>query len=198
MEPTASLLDLPDFIETKRLLLRSPMPGDGPGVNEAVLETWDALHHWMPWARERPTVQQSEALVRQFRANFILRSDLPMFMFLRDCPVVVVGATRLHPTDWSVPRFDIGAWVRRRFEGQGFVSEAFEAVTRFAFFTLKAERLDLHCSHRNTRSQRLADQCGFVFEGRLRNQRREPSGELADTLVYSLVPTDPRVQALAG
>jgi RimJ/RimL family protein N-acetyltransferase len=195
MERPPVLLDIPDAIETERLILRSPMPGDGPAVNAAILETWDSLHRWMPWARERPTVEQTEATARQLRASFITRADLPMFMFLHDRKTVV-GGTGLHRMDWSVPRFEIGYWVRRTYEGHGYVSEAVTALIRFAFRALKAERVEIHCSHRNARSQRVAEGCRFVLDGRLRNQGREPTGELRDTMVYSLVPDDAVVQAL--
>jgi RimJ/RimL family protein N-acetyltransferase len=191
------LLDLPDAIETARLILRSPRPGDGPAMNEAILDTWDALHRWMPWARERPTVAQTEETARQLCAGFIARTDLPMFMFLHD-RTTVVGSTGLHRMDWSVPRFEIGYWIRRTHEGQGYVSEAVRALTRFAFRTLEAQRVEIHCSHRNTRSQRVAERCGFLFDGRLRNHGREPSGELRDMMIYALVPGDAAAQALVA
>jgi RimJ/RimL family protein N-acetyltransferase len=165
-------------------------------MNLAILETWDALHHSMPWARERPTVQETEERTRQLRANFVSRVDLPMFMFLREQPTVAVGGTGLHRMDWAVPRFEIGYWVRRSFEGKGYVSEAVRALTRLAFETLRARRVEIHCSHRHQRSQRVAERCGFVLEGRLRNHRRETTGELRDTLVYALLPSDPATQAI--
>ncbi|HEX2690569.1 MAG TPA: GNAT family N-acetyltransferase [Kofleriaceae bacterium] len=195
MSQNPVLLDIPDAIATERLILRSPMPGDGPAMNEAILDTWDALHPSMPWARERPTVDETEEIARRFRAHFITRTDLPMFMFLHDRPAVV-GSTGLHRMDWSIPRFEIGYWIRRGYEGQGYVSEAVRGLTRFAFRTLRAQRVEIHCSHRNQRSQRVAERCGFLLDGRLRNHGREATGELRDMLVYSLVPEDPAVQAL--
>jgi RimJ/RimL family protein N-acetyltransferase len=117
-------------------------------------------------------------------------------MFLREQPTVAVGATGLHRMDWSVPRFEIGYWIRRSFEGKGYVSEAVRALTRLAFEALGAERVEIHCGHRNLHSQRVAERCGFVLEGRLRNHRREATGELRDTLVYALLPSDPAAAAI--
>jgi RimJ/RimL family protein N-acetyltransferase len=188
MAPPPILLDLPDAIETARLILRAPGPGDGPAVNAAILETWDALHHWLPWARERPSIEQTEAIMRQGRAAFTARTDLPMLMFLADG--TLVGGTGLHRMDWEVPRFEIGYWVRRRCEGQGYVTEAVTALVGFALGRLAAARVEIHCSHRNERSQRVAERCGFVLEARLRNHGRDPSGELRDQMVYALVPGD--------
>jgi RimJ/RimL family protein N-acetyltransferase len=171
------------------------MPGDGLVENEAILETWDAIHQWLPWGQTRPTVEDTEEKVRQFRANYIARTDLPLFMFKRS-DNSFVGGGGLHRMDWSVPRFEIGYWVRRSCERQGYVSEAVRALVRLAFETLRAERAEIRCSHRNERSQRVAVRCGFILEGRLRNQSREPSGELRDTMVYSLVRGDQAVQEL--
>jgi RimJ/RimL family protein N-acetyltransferase len=195
MEQRPVLINLPDVIETERLILRAPRPGDGAAINEAILETWDVLHRWMPWARERPSVAESEEIARQMSAAFVTRADLPLMVFHKDSRTYV-GGTGLHRMDWAVPRFEIGYWVRRSCEGQGYVSETVTALTRFAFATLGAQRVEIHCSHRNLRSQRVAERCGYVLEARLRNHGRETTGELRDKLVYALVPDDAAAQAL--
>jgi RimJ/RimL family protein N-acetyltransferase len=186
---TPSQLQLPETIETERLILRAPRPGDGRAANEAILETWDELHRSMPWAREPPTPEQSEERIRELRAKLMARTALPLFMWLRDSGAFL-GSCDLHNIDWSVPRFELGYWVRRTHQRQGYVSEAVLALTRFAFDVLEAERVEIQCSHRNTGSQRVAERCGFTLEARLRNQAREPTGELRDTLVYALVRGD--------
>lgn len=86
---------VPDRIETERLVLRSPMPGDGPAMNEAILETWNALHRWMPWAKTRPSVKETEETARQFREAFLARTDVPFFTFLRGRPTFAVGLVQL-------------------------------------------------------------------------------------------------------
>lgn len=39
-------------IITPRLILRPPQIGDGDVVNEAVLESFDVLNQFMPWAEK--------------------------------------------------------------------------------------------------------------------------------------------------
>lgn len=184
------LLDFPETLATDRLLLRPPTPGDGPAINAAILATWDTLHHWMPWARERPTLDESEQYARQASAAFRTRSDLPLLILLRDT-ATVIGSTGLHRMDWTVPRFEIGYWIRHGHAGHGYVSETVRALARFALESLGAARVEIHCSHRNVRSQRVAERCGFTLEGRLRNHGRDPSGELRDTMIYARTPDDP-------
>jgi RimJ/RimL family protein N-acetyltransferase len=87
--------------------------------------------------------------------------------------------------DWSVPRFEIGYWVRRCFVGQGYITEAVRGVTRFAFETLGARRVEIRCDARNERSRRVAERSGFELEATLRNHAVAVDGELRDTLIYA-------------
>jgi RimJ/RimL family protein N-acetyltransferase len=58
------------------------------------------------------------------------------------------------------------------------------------FEELSGVRLELRCDARNDRSRHVAERLGFALEGRLRNEARDPSGQLRDTLVYALIPED--------
>ena len=69
------LLDLPMPITTPRLLLRPPQLGDGVVLNAAVLKSYDNIRHAMPWAKERPSLEESEEFVRQSAANWILKKN---------------------------------------------------------------------------------------------------------------------------
>ncbi len=44
--------DFPESFETERLVIRSPMPGDGPELYAAVRESMEDLPPWMPWPAE--------------------------------------------------------------------------------------------------------------------------------------------------
>ena len=66
------LMDVPDRIETERLVLRVPRAGDGPILNEAIRASHVDLQPWLPWAGALPSVDESEAHCRRQRARFIL------------------------------------------------------------------------------------------------------------------------------
>jgi RimJ/RimL family protein N-acetyltransferase len=90
-----------------------------------------------------------------------------------------------------VPSFEVGYWIREGEVGKGYVEEAVRLQMRFAFDVLGAARLMLTCDPLNERSRRIPEAIGFALEGRLRNHMRIDTGELRDTLVFSLVPGDP-------
>ncbi len=81
MEPI--LIDVPDRIDTERLVLRAPRAGDGQRVNDAIRVSHARLAPWMPWAGTMPSVGESEAHCRRQQARFILREDFVLLMFLR-------------------------------------------------------------------------------------------------------------------
>jgi RimJ/RimL family protein N-acetyltransferase len=177
------LLDFPDSFETERLTIRSPMPGDGAEVQAAVEETIEDLRPWLRWADHVPTVEESEERARQGRARFITREDLWLMLFLKGTHTLV-GGSGLHRIDWDVPRFEIGYWVRKRFAGQGYITEAVRGITRFAFETLGARRVEIRCDARNARSQAVARRAGYELEATLRNHAIAADGELRDTLIF--------------
>ena len=138
------LIDIPTTIETSRLLLRPPMPGDGPELNAAVIESLEELRPWLPWADQAPTVDESEENVRRAYAKWILREDLRFSVFDKVTGKLAAGSD-LHRINWDVPSFEIGYWVRKSFCQKGYATEATNALTRFAFQALKAKRVELRC-----------------------------------------------------
>ncbi|HEX7559834.1 MAG TPA: hypothetical protein VF386_11565, partial [Usitatibacter sp.] len=64
----ALLLDIPEQIETPRLILAAARSGQGAMVNEAVVESREELRAWMPWAQHAPTLEETEAYCREAQA----------------------------------------------------------------------------------------------------------------------------------
>ncbi|CAA9506897.1 MAG: Acetyltransferase, GNAT family [uncultured Rubrobacteraceae bacterium] len=182
--------DFPEAFETERLLIRSPMPGDGPELYAAVRESMEDLLPWMPWAAEHGTVEDSEASAREARVRFLERTELRMHLWLKGTGTLV-GSSGLHRIDWGVPKFEIGYWCRTGMTGRGYVTEAVRGIAAFAFDVLGAQRVEIRCDPLNRPSARVAELAGFRLEGELRNDARGTDGTLRNTLVFSAVPPGP-------
>lgn len=186
--------DVPERLETARLIVRMPRRSDAAALNAAVLESLDELRPTMPWAQTPPSLAQSDADCRRMQAKFLLREDLTMFAFERNADGSegrFVGGTGLHRIDWRVRRFEVGYWCRSSQRGHGLVSEAVQALTDLAFEHLCARRVEVRMDDTNERSWRVAERCGFALEGVLRSDTLAPGGESRDTRVYALTrPTD--------
>jgi RimJ/RimL family protein N-acetyltransferase len=177
------LQDFPESFETERLLIRSPLPGDGPEMHAAVDESLDDLLPWMDWPKQHETVEDSEQHIRLSRVRFLERSDLLLLLFLKGTGTLVGGSGM----DWSVPRFEIGYWCRTRFTGNGYVTEAVRGITAFAFEHLGARRVEIRCDALNRRSARVAERAGYSLEGELRNAEIGSDGRPRNMLVFSVI-----------
>ena len=184
------LIDVPERLETERLVLRCPRPGDGPAVNRAVTDSLEGLRPWMPWAKNAPSADDSETYCRRMHAKFLLREDLVMLIFERgsdsaDGPVL--GAVGLHRIDWPTRCFEIGYWRRQGLGGLGIVGEAVQGLARMAWDRLGARRLEIRMDDDNAASRRVAERAGFTFEGLLRLNALAPDGSPRSTRVYARV-----------
>ena len=180
------LLSIPERFESNRLILRAPLQGDGKRVNEAIKESIEELRPWMPWAQEVPTIEESEIVSREGHVRFIEHSDLMLYLFHKETGQFV-GGSGLHRIDWQARKFEIGYWVRTSCGGQGYITEAVASITQFAIQQLQANRIEIRCDSRNTRSIRVAERLGFTNEGILRDEKCDVNGILRDTIIFAKI-----------
>ena len=190
-EPPYILRDVPEEIVGERVLLRPFRLEDASAVHDAVTESVAHLQTWLPWATPNYDLVEAQSFVRRALAKWILREDLAIGVWKRE-DGRYLGGTGLHRMDWSIPAFEIGYWLRQSEEGKGYMTEAVTLLTRCCFETLKANRLEIRCDSRNTRSANVPRRLNFVHEATLRNDNRDTSGELRDTFVFALTPEDYR------
>ncbi len=181
------ILDFPSEFTTERLLIRLPLPGDGKAVYEAIQASRAELKQWLPFAANEQTLEQTEENIRESHIKFLKREDLRMLIFQKETGEFI-GSTGLHRMDWDVPRFEIGYWLDSRQSSKGYMLEATEGLTSFAFNVLKAKRVEIRVDTRNTRSRAIPEKLGFELEGILRNEDVAVDGSgLRDTCIYGKI-----------
>jgi len=166
------LYELPAHLETDRLLLRPYQPGDG-AVYLRLCE--NNREHLLPYERGNPaldvrTLDDAEILVRDFAAAWVARNIFFMGAWEKSTGCLVAQIV-LSVVSWDLPEFAVGYFVDKDHQGQGFVTEGVQAALRLAFDHLGAARVRLECNDTNERSIRVAERCGFVREGHLRQTR---------------------------
>ncbi|WP_085523652.1 GNAT family N-acetyltransferase [Tuberibacillus sp. Marseille-P3662] len=181
------LLDFPSEIKTRRLILRMPKPGDGQVINEAICHSINDLRPWMAFAKDIPTVEESEKNVREACAKFILREALRFHIFHKEGGQFIGSAGLSHP-HWDLPKFMIGYWLNSYEKGQGYMTEAVQGLTDFAFHHVGAKRLEMLIAVDNRKSQKVAERAGYTLEGVLKNEDRLMDGRLADSYLYAKTP----------
>lgn len=179
------LIDFPEEIYTERLFIRKPMPGDGKAVNAAMQNSMNELRAWVAWAHKEQSEQDVEANLREAHAKFLTREDLRLHLFHRETGEFI-GCSGLHRINWDVPKFEIGYWIDTRYSGNGYITEAVEAITKFAFSELKAKRVEIRCDPKNVRSRSIPERLGFTLEGIIKNDELSADRtEIRDTCIFA-------------
>lgn len=179
------LIDFPEEFQTARLVIRKPLPGDGKVVYDAMQASLTELKAWMPWAHQKQTEEDVEANIRAAHAKFLTREDLRLHIFNKDTGEFI-GASGLHRMNWEIPKFEIGYWIDTRQSGKGYMTEAAEAISNFAFNSLHAKRVEIRCDEKNDRSRAIPERLGFTLEGILKNDDISADGnELRHTCIYA-------------
>ncbi|MFL8936831.1 GNAT family N-acetyltransferase [Rossellomorea oryzaecorticis] len=181
------LKEVPGSIETERLIIRMPMPGDGKEVNGAIKASYAELKPWLGFAQILPEVDETEANTREAHAKFITRKALRYLIFCKETHRFI-GSTGFHNIDWDVPKFEIGYWIDARMSGKGYMREAVGRLTELALNELGGRRVEIRCESGNIRSRKIPEHLGYELEGILKNEDLSVDGKrVTDTCIYGLV-----------
>lgn len=187
------LLDIPTRVETERLYLRCYQAGDGPWYYKMAQRNKPHLAHYESGNAVMTinTEEDAEIAVRGFAAAWVARTAFFLGAFRRDTDEFV-AQIYVGVVNWDLPEFEIGYFADVENEGLGYVTEAVAAALRFVFEHLGAHRVRLRCDDTNVRSFRVAERCGMIREGHIREDKRNADGSIGGTLYYGVLRSETR------
>lgn len=187
-----TLVEVADTLIGERVLVRAYRADDAEALFAALNESREHLYPWFPFFHQShyELAETRDMLVR-WQASWLLRENFFLGIFL--CASgELLGNVGFEAHDWEGRFFEIGYWIRQQVQGNGYVTEAVRLVTDYLFTHLDAQRVEIRCDARNQRSAAVARRLGFQQEGCLRRSALAADSVLADTLVFSLIPSDSR------
>lgn len=101
----------------------------------------------------------------------------------------MIGAVGLHQIDREHRQAEMGFWIAVDRWGQGYATEAAQALVRFAFEKLELNRVYAHHMLRNPASGRVMEKVGMKREGILR-QRIRKWGVFEDVAIFAVLRED--------
>lgn len=173
-------------------LLRSPQaflrplePDEAGTLCEAVIESLDTVGLWMSWAS--PAYSPADA--RTWIANGSqerqagLSHEFGIFSAADDRLVGVAGLNQFNTLNGFC---NLGYWVRRSAQRQGFALAAVGLLRDYALRELQLNRLEIVVAEGNRPSAALAERAGACFEGIARS-RLKLHGKPVDARMYAFV-----------
>ena len=185
------LPEIPTCFETERLVLRRYHAGDGAWYyqvgkrNRQHLQRFESGNAILAIGNE----EDSENIISQFTADWNAHKSFFLGGFEKTTGQFAVQIY-IGTVDWQLPEFEIGYFADIDHEGKGYVTEAVQAALAFIFQYLNAHRVCIHCSDLNERSWRVAERCGFVREGHLRETRQQSDGTYSGDFTYGLLKNE--------
>lgn len=82
---------------------------------------------------------------------------------------------------------EVGYVLAEPYWGQGIMPEAVERICRYAFAEMQLAVLTIQVFDCNAQSKRVAEKCGFTYEGTLRHACKGHDGTIHDLAAYSLL-----------
>ena len=185
------LIDIPEAIETSRLLLQIPKAGHGQGLHEAIIDGYDDYIKWLNWSPTQPTPQDVEIDCRRHHAEFILR-DYIRYIIIEKGTNRIIGRCAFPPVYvlWPIPQFGISYFIRHNARNQGYAKEAAHALSLLAFRVLKAKKIEISCDIENIASRKVPQQLGYTLEYTRKGGWPKLGNQLAEMQTYSLFSED--------
>jgi RimJ/RimL family protein N-acetyltransferase len=168
------------------MLLRPSTLADVAAIRAVYSEA--DIRRWMGWDGELPDDAEARANIQR-EAEAWRKGRWAVFRVV-DAPTdQVVGGVNLRLCDHQIA--EISYFLRESARGRGFATRAVQLVARWAFDELGIGRIELRVHPDNLASHRVAERAGFSREGTERASRMWPDGRRFDSIVFSLVASDP-------
>jgi RimJ/RimL family protein N-acetyltransferase len=157
------LLDLAMPIRTPRLVIYPAHPKHAEAFHAAKVESMDIFYPWMPWSKDGSgTLDDTRELLTRAYAQFILREGLMLLAFTHEGEFVV--SSGMHKLDWDLMTCEIGYWCRKSARGKGYVTEASNAIARYAFDLMKMNKVSIGMDSENKASESVAKRLNMKKE----------------------------------
>lgn len=181
--------ELRPTLVTPRLVLRPPAAEDAAqihrlaGAREIAENTLSIPHPYRDG--------MAEAWIEKVAAE-LEQGTGATFGVLRRQGALLVGCVGLRMVS-EHERAELGYWIGVPYWGQGFATEATDAVLRYGFEELGLHRI--HATHfrRNPGSGRVMEKVGMSYEGRMRDHARKWDA-FEDLECYGILSSDWRLR----
>jgi RimJ/RimL family protein N-acetyltransferase len=172
----------PAILTTARLKLRWMTEADIPG-HHAVFSDPLVARYWSsePWTDIKQAEQSIAETMAAYRDGTGVRFGIELL-----ATGELIGNASLHHFFERNRRCEIGYALGSKHWGQGYASEALEALLDHGFRALDLNRVEADIDPRNVGSARVLEKLGFRQEGYM-PERWIVHGEPADTAFYGLL-----------
>lgn len=166
-------------IKTKRLVLRQFTESDAQEIFDGFVNEEDFLYYAN---KKKRTIQEEIDSLKEIKEKY---NNLEYYNWLITLDNKAIGAIHLNVDNYN-ESVEVNYAIDNRHKGNGYMTEALEAVKHYCLNKLNANRIYGGCEINNIASKRVMEKCNFKFEGTLRNYLKLQDG-YHDLHIYSFI-----------
>lgn len=157
-------------------------------IFKTVDENRNYLEPWFPWVKTEINVEASLKYLFELNEKFKIGEKVDYGIYVDNEYIGNVGIFNISKKNKSA---EIGYWLSEKFTRQGYMTEAVKIVEKEYFSNVNLNRIQIRCDERNIPSAGVAKKCGYILEGKLREDiYNEYYKDLRNTLIFSKLKFD--------
>ena len=172
-------------LKTERLTLRPMQVRDA----EDMYRNWAAdpeVTKYLTW-QPHASLDVTRAILADWEAQY---GKPDYYHWGMELDGQLIGAVSVVDVNERARAMELGYCMSRVHWGKGLMTEAVCAVRDYLFGEVNANRLVIRHAVQNPASGRVAEKCGFIREGVLREAHVTSTGELVDLVTLALLQRD--------
>lgn len=153
---------------------------------DLICKNREHLERFVPRIGENTDVAATKRVIDLFLRQLLERNGFRAGIVFGD---TLVGVAGLKYIDWLNRKTEVMYWVDCDYQNRGIATACVRQLLSVSFKHYDLEKVQLRANEHNTASIRVAEKCGFVFEGTARRDELLGSG-YADVHTFSLIRSE--------
>ena len=182
------MIPYPTSLSNGIITLRPVRLDDAPTITLAVQESIQEIMPWMGWCHPNFSEEEANAWISTLPAAWRAGSQYA-FAIVDTQDGTFLGGAGLNHINSAYRLANLGYWVRKSATGRGIATQATMLAARFGVEKLNLLRAEIVVAVDNDASLRVAEKCGAIREGVLRN-RLIVHGKIFNAVMHALTPQD--------
>jgi RimJ/RimL family protein N-acetyltransferase len=170
-----------DRIVLTNLVLRRWSRSDALILLAAVLESFEHLHPWMPWAAHPPVLSDEDGFLDSAVRQWATGEAFLYGIFDRS-EQTLLGSIGLYDRVGS-GGWEIGYWVHTDRIRHGIATTSAAVLTDVALSLPGTQRVEIHCDQANTASVAVPLRLGYRLD-RIQDETSEAPAELGKRMIW--------------
>jgi RimJ/RimL family protein N-acetyltransferase len=173
-------------LETERLILRPINRNDAESIFRYRSDSiTNKFQGWIP-----KNIEDVQDFIKN-RVSSTINENGTWFQFVIILKTIgeLIGDTGLHFFDKENKQVEIGCTISKKYQGNGFATEAMSEVMKYLFDTMNKHRIIASIDPRNINSIRLVEKLNFRKEAHFKESIMS-NGTWVDDLIYAILKNE--------